>query len=180
MEILFEGIILRPWSIDDAAALAEIANNRKIADNVRDLFPFPYSIKDARKWIKTILPVTPPCNFAIISDNTITGNIGIVAKDNIHRKNVELGYFISEKYWGQGIATRAIKAATSYAFRNFDIVRVYAETFADNTGSRRALEKAGFNLEAILKHYVIKNSTIKDSCIYSVLKEDFKYFLSLE
>ena len=59
MEILFEGIILRPWSIADANNLAEIANNKNIADNLQDLFPFPYSIKDARKWIRTILPVEP-------------------------------------------------------------------------------------------------------------------------
>ena len=57
MEILFEGIILRPWSIDDAKELAEIANNKNIADNLQDLFPFPISLKDARKWLKMILPV---------------------------------------------------------------------------------------------------------------------------
>ena len=82
-----------------------------------------------------------------------------------------------KNYWGKGIATKAIKAATSYAFRDFDIVRVYAEPFSDNIGSRRALEKAGFTLEATLKSYVIKNGIIKDSCIYSVLKEDFKYYI---
>jgi [ribosomal protein S5]-alanine N-acetyltransferase len=178
MEILFEGIILRPWSIDDAARLAEIANNKNIADNLQDLFPFPYATKDARKWLRTILPVDPPHNFAIVAAGTIVGNIGILTKEDIHRKNAEIGYFISEKYWGQGIAARAIKAVTSYAFSNFDVIRVYAETFADNNRSRRALEKAGLSLEATLKSYVFKNGIVKDSCIYSILKEDFKYFLT--
>jgi ribosomal-protein-alanine N-acetyltransferase len=168
----------RRRSIDDAAELAEIANNRNIADNLKDLFPSPYSLKDARKWLKTILPVDPPCNFAVISGGTIVGNIGIITKEDIHRKNVEIGYFISEKHWGQGIAARAVKAVTSYAFSNFDIARVYAETFADNVRSGRTLEKAGFRLEATLKDYVIKNGILKDSCIYSVLREDFKYFLT--
>lgn len=180
MEILFEGIILRPWSVDDAADLAEIANNRKIADNLQDIFPSPYSLKDAREWLKTILPINPPLNFAIIYENDIAGNIGILTKTDIHRKNFEIGYFLSEKFWGRNIAARAIKAITSYAFSNFDIARVYAETFSDNVRSRRALEKAGFILEATLKNYVIKNGIIKDSCIYSVLKEDFRYFLSTE
>lgn len=180
MEILFEGIILRPWSINDAAELAEIANSKNIADNLRDLFPFPYSIKDARKWLRSILPVNPPCNFAIIWNNIIVGNIGILTKEDVYRRNAEIGYFISEKYWGQGIAARAAKAVTSYAFSNFDIVRVYAETFADNTRSARALEKAGFKLEATLKNSIIKNGVIKDLFIYSVLKEDFKYFLTTE
>ena len=180
MEILFEGIILRPWSIDDARALAEIANNKNIADNLQDLFPFPYSLRDARKWLKTVLPVDPPRNFAVVSDRTIVGNIGILTKEDIHRKNAEIGYFMSETYWGQGIAVRAVKAVTSYAFSNFDIVRVYAETFADNLRSRRTLEKAGFTLEATFRNNIVKNGIVKDSCIYSVLKEEFKYFLCAE
>ena len=176
MEICFEGIVLRPWSLSDARELALLADNNRIADNLRDGFPFPYSLKDALDWLNIILPENiPPRFFAITIDKQIVGSIGIVSKTDIYRKNFEIGYFISEKFWGKGIATMAIKVATSYAFRDFDIVRIYAEPFSDNIGSRRALEKAGFRLEATLKNYVIKNGIIKDSCIYSVLREDFKY-----
>jgi ribosomal-protein-alanine N-acetyltransferase len=90
---------------------------------------------------------------------------------------MEIGYFLDEAYWGKGIVTKAVKAATAFAFSKFDIVRVYAEAFADNPGSRKVLEKAGFKCEAVLKNYIVKNGVIKDSCIYSVLKEDFKYKL---
>ena len=180
MEIRFEGILLRPWSIRDAADLASIANSKNIADNLRDMFPFPYSIKDARKWLNIILPENfPPRFFAVTVDKFIVGSIGIVSKADIYRKNFEIGYFIAEEYEGKGIGTKAIKAVTSYAFKDFDIVRVYAEPFADNMGSRRALEKAGFTLEAVFRRNVIKNGIIKDSCIYSVLKEDFKYYLTV-
>jgi RimJ/RimL family protein N-acetyltransferase len=178
MQLIFEGIVLRPWTINDAVQLASIANNKKIADNLRDGFPFPYSPEDARNWLNIILPENlPPRYFAITVDNCLIGSIGIVSKTDIYRKNFEIGYFIDEEHWGKGIATKAIQIATSYAFRNFDIVRVYAEPFAENAGSRKALENAGFSLEATLKRYVIKNGIIKDSCIYSVLKEDFRYFI---
>ena len=178
MEIFFEGIVLRPWSIGDAGQLAVIADNKKIADNLRDGFPFPYFLKDAKNWLNIILPENyPPRFFAITIDKKLVGSIGIVTKTDIYRKNFEIGYFLAEGQWGKGIATQAIKAATSYAFKDFDIVRVYAEPFSDNIGSRRALEKAGFTLEATLRKNVIKNDIIKDSCIYSVLKEDFKYFI---
>jgi ribosomal-protein-alanine N-acetyltransferase len=177
MEIFFEGIVLRPWSGIDAKKLALIADNKNIADNLRDGFPFPYSVNDAKIWLESILPENnPPRFFAILSEGEIVGSIGIVLKTDIYRKNFEIGYFLDEKYWGKGIATKAIKAATSYAFSNFDVVRVYAEPFADNPGSRKALEKAGFTLEATLKRNVIKNGIIKDSCIYSVLREDFKFY----
>jgi [ribosomal protein S5]-alanine N-acetyltransferase len=176
MEIQFEGIILRPWSVKDADILAVIANNRNIFNNLRDGMPSPYSLQDARDWLNLILPENnPPRFFAIIVENNVVGSIGIVKKTDIYRKNVEIGYFLAEQHWSKGIMTKAIKAATSYAFNSFDIVRVYAEPFADNIGSRKSLEKAGFTLEATLKSNVIKNGVIKDSCIYSVLKEDFKF-----
>ncbi len=175
MEIFFEGIILRPWVIRDAQKLAIIANNKKIADNIRDGLPIPYTLKDSQEWLNLTIPENnPPKNFAIISDKELVGSIGIVTKSNIYRKNVEIGFFISENFWGKGIATKAIKAVVSYSFREFDINRVTAEVFADNPGSRRALEKAGLKLEAILKKSIIKNGVIKDCCIYSVLREDFK------
>lgn len=176
MEIIFEGIALRPWSFKDASQLAAIANNKNIADNLRDGFPFPYSLSDAHKWLNSVIPVNyPPKFFAILSDNHLTGSIGIVTKDDIYRKNVEIGYFLAEEFWGRGIITKAIKAITAYAFSRFDIVRVYAEPYADNPASRRALENAGFLCEAVLKNNVIKNGIVKDRCIYSVLKENFHY-----
>jgi [ribosomal protein S5]-alanine N-acetyltransferase len=175
MEILFEGIRLRPWKIADASQLAEIADNKKIADNLRDGFPQPYSPQNALDWLGMVIPENfPPRFFAIIVEGKIVGSIGIVAKTDIYRMNCEIGYFIDEDYWGRGIATRAIKAATTYAFKNFDIVRLYAEPFSDNKGSMKALEKAGYVLEAELKRNVIKNGIIKNSCIFSVLKEEWK------
>jgi RimJ/RimL family protein N-acetyltransferase len=181
MEILFEGIVLRPWSVRDAAELASMADNKNIADNLRDGFPWPYSIQDARAWLNIIIPENePPRFFAVTLEGQLVGSIGLVTKSDIYRKNMEIGYFLSEKHWRKGIAVKAIKAATSYAFKDFDIVRVYAEPFADNTASCRALEKAGFHHEATLRRNVIKNEIIKDSCIYSVLKEEFKYYIDFK
>jgi len=174
MEIIFEGIALRPWCMADAKQLSLIADNKNIADNLRDGFPFPYSLNDAVNWLNMVLPENdPPRFFAITFEKNLIGSIGIVTKSDIYRKNFEIGYYLDQDYWGRGIITKAIRAAASYAFRNFDILRIYAEPFSDNQGSRKALEKAGFTLEATLKKNVIKNGIIKDSCIYSVLKEDF-------
>ncbi|MGD0341039.1 MAG: GNAT family protein [Bacteroidales bacterium] len=176
MEIPFDGGVLRPWEISDAEELAVIADNKDIADNLRDMFPSPYSLEDARQWLSFVLEQEGPKRyFAIIVKGKLAGSIGLTPQTDIYRKNSEVGYFLAPKFWGRGITTEALKAATAYAFRTFDIVRVYAEPFADNIGSRRVLEKAGYTLEATFKNYVIKNGVIKDSCIYSVLKENFRF-----
>ena len=164
---------MRPWRYEDSGALFLIADNKKIADNLRDGFPNPYTHNDAIKWLSMVIPENNPAKFfAIEAEGNLAGSIGIVTKSDIYRMNVEIGYFIAEKYWGQGIATRAVKAVTKYAFETFDIIRVYAEPFEENTSSRRVLEKAGFSLEAIFRSNVIKNGIIKDSCIYSMLREE--------
>lgn len=176
MEILSDGILLRPWTFADAGRLAQIANNKKIADNLRDGFPNPYSLQDARDWLSMILPENNPTRFfAIVIDGQVNGSIGVVTKSDIYRKSCEIGYYVAEDWWHKGVATKALRGVTAYAFRTFDIIRIYAEPFADNAGSRRALEKAGYTHEATLRCNVIKNNIVKDSCIYGILKEECSY-----
>jgi len=175
MEIRCDGFVMRPWFKTDAAQLAVVANNKDIADNLRDGFPFPYSYQDAINWLEMIIPQNYPVRFfAITVDKNIAGSIGLVSKTDIYRKNMEMGYYLVPEYWGRGIITEAVKAITSYAFREFDIIRIYAEPFADNPGSRRVLEKAGYVHEATFHKNVIKNGVIKDSTIYSMLRENFR------
>ena len=174
MKIYSNNIVLRPWEERDAERLATIANNKKIYDNLRDGFPNPYSIEDAKQFISNLQQDTKqPKIFAIEYGSIVVGSIGVFSKEDIYRKNAEIGYYLAEEYWGKGIMTKAIKAITEYIFDNFDVIRVYAEPFARNIGSRKALEKAGFRLEAYLKNNVIKNDTIEDSCIYAVLKNEY-------
>lgn len=111
--------------------------------------------------------------FAIEIGGMPAGSIAATFKEDIYRKNVEIGYYLGEEYWGKGIMSKTIKAFVKYLFINFDINRIYAEPFERNIGSRKALEKAGFKLEAILKKNIIKNGTIENSCIYAILREDF-------
>jgi len=180
MEIIFEGISLRPWQIDDASRLAYIADDKAISDNLRDVLPFPYSLQDAIWWLNEILPKnSPPRYFAVLFNMEIVGSIGIELKSDIYRMNAEIGYFLIRQHWQKGIMTRAIKAVASYAFSEFDVTRIYAEVFCDNIGSGKALTKAGFTHEATLRRSIIKNSIVKDACIYSLLKEDFKYYVQI-
>lgn len=171
MIIQYEDIILRSWEQNDAFRLAEIANNKNIYDNLRDAFPHPYSIEDARKYINNCLQNPNALLCAIEYKGLLVGSIGAFFMSDVYRKNAEIGYFLAEDFWGTGIMTKAIKAITSYVFGNYDILRVYAEPFGRNVGSRRALEKAGFIHEATLKNNVIKNGIIEDTCIYSLLKD---------
>lgn len=165
---------LRPLSESDAESIAMHANNKKIADNLTNAFPHPYAIGDARAFISDCIKKEGNKQLirAIIVDGEAAGTIGVFVKDDIHERSAELGYWLSEKFWGSGIVTEAAKRMTALAFETFDIIRIYAEPFEYNTGSKRVLEKAGFALEGVLRKSVAKNGKTFDSCIYALTKEE--------
>lgn len=170
-----EKIVLREWNLSDAPGVAEYANNPRIASQLRDGFPHPYTIRDANNFIQSALAKDGSARlFAIDLNGEAIGSIGVMFKEDIYRLNVEIGYWLAEDFWGRGIATSAISLITRWIFENNnDIERIYAEPFADNHGSCRALEKAGYTHEATFKHNVIKNGIIKNSLIYSLLRSAY-------
>lgn len=159
-------IVLRPWQKEDAQALAAIANNGKVWDNVRDFFPTPYTVLDAEQWLDSIRKTRPFLNFAILYQGRIAGNIGIVPKEDVYRMSVEIGYFIGEEFWGKGIATEATRLLVEYIEQEFNVVRIYAEVFETNKASMRVLQKNGFYLEGIRRKAVIKNGEIMDDYVW--------------
>ena len=167
--------LLKKWEPGDADAIAIHANNKKIGDNLRDGFPYPYTKGDALDFIESCIggDVEGKMHRAIVVDGQAVGSIGLFVQDNVYRMSAEIGYWLGEPFWGKGIVTKAVKQICAEGFLRYDIVRIYAEPYAYNTGSRRVLEKAGFTLEALLRNSVVKNGKVMDSCIYSILKEEF-------
>lgn len=164
--------ILRDWKSNDKESLAQQANNKKIAENLRDVFPYPYTLNDAENYITMCINNgdTKAYTKAIVIDGKAVGSIGVFVKDDVYCKSGELGYWLGEFYWGKGIMTEAIKQICEEAFLKYELVRIYAEPFIYNMGSKRVLDKAGFTLEGILKKSIYKNGIISDSCIYGLVR----------
>jgi ribosomal-protein-alanine N-acetyltransferase len=159
-------ILLRPWKIEDAEQLASIANNKKIWLNLRDRFPHPYNMDNAKEWLKDHVNETPVQHFCIEYDGSVAGSIGVIPKDDVYRKSIEIGYFVGEPFWGKGIATKAIALLLEYIKIHFDVIRVYAEVFDHNKASMHALRKNGFYLESIRRKAAIKDGILQDDCIW--------------
>ncbi len=170
MELPLQKSLLRPWRTGDETSLEKHANNRKIWRNVRDHFPNPYTRGDAMRWILHASSALSENVFAICVDGNAVGSIGLVAKDDVYRKSMEIGYWLGEEFWGRGIVTEAVGAVSQYGFDRFDIVRLYADVFEWNNASMRVLEKNGYVFEARLKKAVIKDGMITDALIYAKLK----------
>ncbi len=166
--IMNQNYALRQWQTGDEKSLAENANNHKIWRNLKDVFPHPYTLTDAYEWVK--IASNTPTNFAIEVKGKAVGGIGILLKDDIYKKNVEIGYWLGEAYWGQGIISGAITEIVDYTFRDFDVFRIYAGVFEYNVASMRVLEKAGFHQEAILKQSLLKKGELFNEHIFVKFK----------
>lgn len=159
--------VLRPFRAEDAPSLAELANDRDIWINVRDRFPHPYRLEHAEKFIADALTKDPPANLAITVDGRAVGSIGVIVGVDIERVSAELGYWLGKPYWGRGIATAAITAMTTYAIERFGLTRIFASVFTYNPASGRALEKAGYTVEAFQRRAVIKDGAVHDQRVYA-------------
>lgn len=162
--------ILRPWQPNDINSLVKHANNFEIARFMTDGFPHPYSQEHGLLFIEMATKDNPIHIFAIEVNEEVVGGIGIHLQTDIMRKNVELGYWLSQDFWGHGIITKAIGQMIPFAFNTYDITRIYARPFGNNFASQRVLEKAGFVIEARIEKNIFKNGEFLDELIYAVRK----------
>ena len=167
-------VSIRKWKTTDAKSLAAALSNRKVMNNLRDGLPYPYTEKDALEYINFIINSDTHDTFAyaIDVDGTAVGSIGAFRQGNIHSHTAELGYYLAEEYWGKGLMTDAVRLLCKKIFEETDILRIFAEPFAHNIGSRKVLEKAGFQFEGILKNNAVKNGQVLDMALYAYTRQD--------
>lgn len=162
--------VVRTWRPADAPAIVPHANNRKVWINLRDSFPHPYTLADARRWIRAARALRPPTNFAIEVEGSAAGGIGLRLREDVHRHAAEIGFWLAEVHWGRGIATEAVRAVTDHAFRTFDLRRIDAHVFEWNPASMRVLEKSGYTCEGRMRRSVTKDGKTIDSVIYAITR----------
>ncbi len=156
----------------DAESLVKHANNPRIAANLRDGFPYPYTMGDAKKWLSMVGDNKDDVILAIDSSGRGCRRDRICTDmKDVYNYNCEIGYWLSEKHWGKGIMTVAVGALVKFAFEQGPWLRLFACIFENNPASMRVLEKNGFSLEAIHRKAVMKEGKLMDEHLYALLKD---------
>lgn len=155
--------------MSDAASLVRHGNNLNVAKHLRDRFPHPYTKQDARRFLKYTTSTDEPANLAIEVGGDAVGAIGYVRQTDVERFSAEIGYWLGEEYWRQGIVTEALVLVTEHLFEHTNLLRLFALPFADNIGSMRVLEKAGYLREGVLRSSSVKFGQPRDQAIYARL-----------
>jgi RimJ/RimL family protein N-acetyltransferase len=165
--------IVREWRLDDALSLAMHANDRRISLNMRDAFPHPYTAADAAAFLAIAVSMQPRTWFAVTVDGEAVGGIGYTLHGDVERVSAEIGYWLGAAFWGRGIMTAALRAVTTYAFREHpELRRIYAVPYVTSIASAHILEKTGYRLEGRLRQSVIKDGHVLDQFMYAILRDE--------
>ncbi len=169
--IIFSGnFLIRNFIQTDAFSLSRYADNPKIASNLRDAFPSPYTLTDAEIFLARVSSQSPVATFAIATENEAIGSIGLMIGQDVHRFSAELGYWLAEPFWGKGIMSTAVTAVVKYGFESLGLNRIYAEPYHTNAASIRVLQKAGFEYEGRMRANVVKKGKILDQLLYAKIR----------
>ena len=144
MTIETERLVLRPFRLEDAKRVQELAGDAAVAE-MTDAIPHPYEDGVAEAWIAghpagreggTDLALAV-CRK---DDEKPIGAVSLGSINGEHRRAV-LGYWIGRPYWNQGFCTEATRAIVEYGFRALGLNRIQAYTFEPNPASGRVLAK---------------------------------------
>src|SRR5437588_10167321 len=152
---LSDGVVsLRPWTRDDARAIAAACAEKEIARWMH-LIPQPYTEADAHAFIAGATAQWSEgtgATFAIVEVTTgaIAGSVGMRVIDR-EQDVVEVGYWATAAFRGHGLTTRALTLISRWLLEVVGAERVQLRADVENSASLRVAEKAGFVREGVLR-----------------------------
>ena len=134
---------LRGPGFGDARQLASLLDNFAVSGNLARV-PHPYSIEDAREWLGGWRADAPPYDTSFILDLNGEGAVGVAGFSLQPEGHCELGYWLGEPYWGQGLMSEALYAILDWYFEVTDADFVQSGMFHFNMASAALQMKLGF------------------------------------
>lgn len=115
--------------------------------------------------------------FAIETDGKLIGQCGLNGfeenKGTAHR--CELGIAIGDKaYWGRGYGREAIRVLLDYAFRHWNVNRVWLRTNSTNERALRCYRACGFVEEGRLREHEWRNGQYADTVVMGILRTEWE------
>ena len=99
---------IRDWVRGDEHSIVRHANNRNVWSGVRDVFPHPYTVADARAWVGIATTSLRGEAFAIEVGGFAVGAVSLRGDEDINRFSAEIGFWLGENHWGGGIMTEVM------------------------------------------------------------------------
>jgi RimJ/RimL family protein N-acetyltransferase len=143
-----ERLTLRRPTLADVKAIANLANDRRIAENTRRL-PHPYLQDHAVEFVRAMASEARETVFLIENNFKPIGMTGI---SWLEPEAPELGYWLGVEHWGQGFGTEAARAVIDHFFQELAFEQLFSGARVANPSSRNILEKCGFQWSGVELH----------------------------
>ena len=169
-------LILRKIEYSDKSDIFEYAKNPEVAKYVLwephkeeiDTIAFLNIIYAAYNKNKTA-----PWGIQIKENSKMVGTVGFVKWDK-ENKTGEIGYALSQEYWGKGIITEAVKEIVKFGFDKMELKKITAHCISENLASEKVLLKSGFNSDGLFpKHATVKGNLV-DIKWFSITLDNYK------
>ena len=162
---------LRKWTLEDKDSLIAMCNSID-RSYLSDRLPNPYTNKSAQWWLNMVKENDDKKGVfrEIVFNGKVVGTISVEQKDDVYRKDSEIGYYLLQEVCSKGVMSEAVRQICEIAFEKLDIIRITGLVYKPNIASRKVLEKNGFILEGVMEKAVIKNENIYDLCIYGKVR----------
>ena len=136
---------MRAWTLADAAKLFEICSDAEVMKYLGTGKPYETveQADDFLYWAVKYQKENGFCRWAVLKKETeeIFGSCGFARPHGT--EEIELGYLLARKFWGEGLATEAA-TCLKYGFEKLKFKEVIAMTDLENVASQKVLEKIGF------------------------------------
>lgn len=160
---------LRPWQPQDLSSLVHHADDAAVSRGLSTRFPFPYTRADGEAFLSgAVIDLSGPV-FALVIDGQACGGIGVDQGRNERRFSASLGYWLGQRYWGQGIMTGVVADYAPWVMRQLGLNRLAAQVVAHNPASARVLLKNGFVEEGTERQSVFKDGQFHDMRCFALI-----------
>ncbi|MDQ3855278.1 MAG: GNAT family N-acetyltransferase [Chloroflexota bacterium] len=149
---------------------------RWFADKAVNLYTlrFPPSAEMAEGWLRKAAESEKEVLWMICVEGRVIGAIQIDTIDWHHRRG-EIAFVIGEReHWGKGYGTEAVRLITRFAFEELNLEKLQGEAVADNLGSVRAMEKAGYGQYGLARRHFFQNGRWADSWFGEALRDTWE------
>jgi [ribosomal protein S5]-alanine N-acetyltransferase len=106
-----------------------------------------------------------------LDNKTFYGAGGLNSLSKEHKK-AEIGFWLLQDYWGQGIMTEIMPVIWKYGFEHLGLHRIEGLVETDNLNCKKAIQKLDFKYEGTMKDCEIKNGKFISLDIYAKLKTE--------
>ena len=165
---------LRPFTLEDAPVVQQLAGDGRVAENMMDRFPHPYPKQAALDWIASHEQQAAALDgFVWAVTLRESGElIGCVELSGRSSSGMGLGYWIGVPYWNRGYASEAVRAVIEFGFHELGQQRIHAQHYARNPASGATMRKAGMKLVGTMRQASLKDGKAEDDVFYEVLSTD--------